>query len=69
MSTAPLTPTEQIELETRIRVLQRFAEDMAEHDCAYPHSPCLAVHISKLGHGMCVGCNARAALAKAEGRS
>jgi hypothetical protein len=42
--------------------LREFAEDMAEQDCAYPNDPCLAVHISKLGHGVCVGCKARTAL-------
>ena len=39
-----------------------FCNDMAEYDCGYPNEPCLAVHRSELGHGMCIGCKAREAL-------
>jgi hypothetical protein len=51
--------------EAEVVRLRRFAEEMAEYDCDYPNSPCLAVHISELGHGMCVGCKAREALKEA----
>jgi hypothetical protein len=45
--------------------LRRFATECAERDCAYPNAPCLDVHISKLRHGMCLGCEARRALKEA----
>lgn len=43
--------------------LVEFVNDMTEYDCPYQESqPCLSVHISKLSHGMCDGCKARAVL-------
>ena len=46
------------------KLLLEFVQDAAEHDCPYTDDPCLAVHISQLGHGMCEGCKARQVLEK-----
>lgn len=50
------------ELERKCKLAVEFIEDSSEADCAYPSDPCLRVHISELGHGMCDGCKARRAL-------
>lgn len=54
--------TELADLQVELKVAKSFVNDMAEYDCEYPNDPCLAVHISKLGHGMCIGCKARQAI-------
>ena len=51
----------------RLALAVEGLKDIAELDCTYPESPCFEYHISKLPHGMCVGCKARTTLAKIEG--
>lgn len=47
--------------------LREALDDFAEQDCTYPHQPCLSVHPSILGHGVCDGCKARMALQESIG--
>ena len=57
-----MSTDEEVALATEVRALrecERFAENMAEHDCAYgDNCPTFGSR-----HGRCTGCAARAALA------